>query len=49
MRFACGYHPANIWPDWFEQEPEEGSNQKMKERQPSRGPRRNARKDTKQP
>lgn len=21
----CGYHPANIWPEWFEEEPEEGS------------------------
>lgn len=33
-----GYHPCQIWPDWFEREPEGGSNPKMpkkKERQPS--------------
>ena len=33
-----GYHPCQIWSDWFEQEPEGGSNPRMpkkKVRQPS--------------
>ena len=27
-----GYHPANIWPDWFDEEPEEGSNPKVRKK-----------------
>ncbi len=25
-----GYHPSMIWPDWFDHEPEEGSNPKKR-------------------
>jgi hypothetical protein len=26
MQLSYGYHPCMIWPDWFSEEPEEGSN-----------------------
>ena len=26
MQLSYGYHPCMIWPDWFFEEPEEGSN-----------------------
>lgn len=40
MQFAYGYHPSNIWPDWFDLEPEEGSHpvrKKARKEKPDRG------------
>lgn len=47
-----GYHPCQIWPDWFEHEPEGGSNPRMpkkKVRQPSTEQDRIVYTDTQQP
>lgn len=47
-----GYHPCQIWSDWFEREPEGGSNPRMpkkKVRQPSTVSNHNVYTDTQQP
>ena len=45
-----GYHPCMIWPDWFEEEPEGGSNPRMpKKKQPSTKQDRIVYTDTTQP
>jgi len=31
MQLDYGYHPCMIWPDWFDEEPEGGSNPKKKQ------------------
>jgi len=36
MQPSYGYHPCMIWSDWFEEEPEEGSNPSYAEKKKKR-------------
>ena len=45
----AGYHPMMIWPDWFDTEPEEGSNPQATRKRRAKGQAHIVYTDTTQP